>query len=150
MSNATPPPAPGFRNQSGARTVFRLLGVVVVLVALWLMVTAGMDFVAGLGSFEGPSKFWMFFVGLPLLAVGGWLLMAGFMGAGARYTAGEYAPVVKDSAHYLTDGKGLLGVGVTPVRRDRAVLPQLRDPQRRRRALLRLLRHHDGLSRSPS
>ena len=113
MSNVTPPPNPGFRNQSGARTVFRVLGVVAVLAALWLMVTAGMEFFT-LEGFEEPTKFWMFFVGMPLLAVGGWLLQAGFMGVGARYTSGELSPVAKDTAHYLTDGKGLLGVGATP------------------------------------
>lgn len=73
MSNATPPPSPGFRNQAGTRTVLRVLGVVTVLVALALLVTAGMEF-------------------FPLLAVGGWLLQAGFMGAGARYASGEGGP----------------------------------------------------------
>ena len=112
MSNVTPPPRPGLRNQSAARTVFRVLGVLVVLAALALMVVAGMELFT-LEGFEEPTKFWMFFVGMPLLAVGGWLLQAGFMGAGARYASGELSPVAKDTAHYLTDGKGLLGVGTT-------------------------------------
>lgn len=112
MSNATPPPNPGFRNQPVARTAFRVLGVLVVLVALGLMTVAGMEFFS-LEGFDQPTRFWMFFVGIPLLAVGGWLLQAGFMGAGARYAAGELGPVAKDTAHYLTDGKGLLGVGAT-------------------------------------
>jgi hypothetical protein len=112
MSNVTPPPGPGFRNQSAARTVFRVLGVLVVLAALALMVVAGMEFFT-LEGFEEPTKFWMFFVGIPLLAVGGWLLQAGFLGAGARYASGELSPVAKDTAHYLTDGKGLLNVGTT-------------------------------------
>lgn len=112
MSNVTPPPGPGFRNQSAARTVFRVLGVLVVLAALALMVVAGMEFFT-LEGFEEPTKFWMFFVGIPLLAVGGWLLQAGFMGVGARYASGEIAPVAKDTAHYLTDGQGFLGVGTT-------------------------------------
>ena len=49
-----------------------------------------------------PTKFWMLFVGLPLLAVGGWLAMAGWGGAMARYTAGEGMPVARDSLDYLT------------------------------------------------
>jgi hypothetical protein len=35
------------------------------------------------------------------------------MGTAARYGAGETVPVVKDSASYLTDGEGVLGVGRT-------------------------------------
>jgi hypothetical protein len=113
MSDATPPP--GLRGQNGARTFFRVLGPMVVIVALVLLVTAGMDFFSAMSSFgDQPTKFAMFFVGLPLLAVGGWLTQAGFMGAGARYAAGELAPVVKDTAGYLSDGQGILGVGRAP------------------------------------
>lgn len=112
MSDTTPPL--GLRNQTGVRTLFRVLGPLVVLVGLAFVVLAGIDFFGSMGSFTGqPTRFWMFFVGLPLLAVGGWLTMAGFMGAGARYTAGEYAPVVKDTAGYLSDGRGVLGIGRT-------------------------------------
>jgi hypothetical protein len=49
----------------------------------------------------------------PGLPVGGWLLQLGFIGAGARYASGELAPVAKDTATFLTDGKGLLGIGVS-------------------------------------
>ena len=110
MGNVTPPAGPGFRNQSGARTPFRILGSLALIAALALMVTAGVELFT-LEGFEEPTRFWMFFVGIPLLAVGGWLLQAGFMGVGARYASGELAPVVKDTAHYLTDGQGLLGAG---------------------------------------
>jgi hypothetical protein len=113
MSNATPPQPPGLRNQATARSAFRVLGAVVVLVALVMVVVAGIDFFGSLDSFEGPTKFWMFFVALPLLAVGGWLLQAGFLGMGARYASGELSPVAKDTAHYLSDGEGVLGVGRT-------------------------------------
>ena len=41
------------------------------------------------------------------------LLQWGFLGAAARYGAGETMPVVKDSATYLSDGEGILGVGRT-------------------------------------
>lgn len=113
MSSSAPQPGPGLRNQAGLRTAFRVLGLLAVAGALMLIVTAGMDFFGSMGSFEGPHKFWMFFVGLPLLAVGGWLLQAGFLGAGSRYVAGETAPVVKDAASFLTDGRGILNVGAT-------------------------------------
>ncbi|GAA1478091.1 hypothetical protein GCM10009623_25370 [Nocardioides aestuarii] len=105
-------PNPGLRHQAGLRTFFRVAGPLVLVVAVGFMATALVDFFT-LEGFEEPTKFWMFFVGIPLLAVGAWLCQAGYAGAAARYTSGELSPVVKDSAAYLTDGEGLLGVGRT-------------------------------------
>jgi hypothetical protein len=48
---------------------------------------------------------------MPVMAVGAWLLQAGFFGAAARYAAGETMPVVRDSASYLTNGEGIFGIG---------------------------------------
>lgn len=112
MSNVTPPAGPGLTNQAAARTTFRLLGVVVTATALVLLVVGGFDFFTSLDSFEGPTRFWMFFLGVPLLGVGGWLLQAGFLGVGARYVSGEVTPVAKDTAEHLTGGKGLTHLGV--------------------------------------
>ena len=58
-----------------------------------------------------PTKFWMAFVGIPVLAAGIWAVMAGFMGTASRYVAGETLPVVKDGLGYLTQGHGLDGLG---------------------------------------
>jgi hypothetical protein len=113
MNIHEPTPAPGLPNQSGTRTAFQVLGVVLVLAALAMIVAAGIDFFRAFDGAEQPSRFWMFFVGLPMLAVGGWLVQLGFLGAGARYASGELAPVAKDTATYLTDGRGLLGVGIS-------------------------------------
>ena len=108
----TAPQGPGLRHQAGVRTGLRVAGAVAALAGLGLVVTAAFEFFT-LQGFEEPHKFWMFFVGLPLLAVGLMMLQLGFAGAGARYAAGEYAPVVKDAAGYVSDGKGILGVGAT-------------------------------------
>jgi hypothetical protein len=105
-------PSPGLQNQAGLRTFFRIAGPLVLLVALGLMAIALVEFFT-LEGFEEPTRFWMFFVGIPLLAVGGWLCQAGYAGVAARYASGELSPVAKDSAAYLTDGQGLLGVGRT-------------------------------------
>ena len=55
-----------------------------------------------------------------LLAGGGFCVVfglgalnAGTLGAQSRYVAGETLPTVKQSAAYLTDGEGILGVGRT-------------------------------------
>jgi hypothetical protein len=104
-------PNPGLANQAGLRTFFRVAGPLVLLVAIGFMVVGLVDFFGSMDSFEGPTRFWMLFVGIPLLAVGGWLCQAGYAGAAARYASGELSPVVKDSATYLSDGEGVLGVG---------------------------------------
>ncbi|MGN6574257.1 MAG: zinc ribbon domain-containing protein [Nocardioides sp.] len=111
MSDRTSPAAPGLRTQSAVRTGLRVAGGLLALVGLGLTVTAGIEFFT-LQGFEEPHRFWMFFVGIPALGIGLMMLQAGFAGAGARYAAGEYAPVVKDTAEYLTDGKGLRNLGV--------------------------------------
>jgi hypothetical protein len=110
MSNQT---GPGLARQSSARTLLRVAGPVLLVVGLGFVVTAFVDFFGSTGSFGGPDKFWMFFVGLPLLFVGGGLTQAGYVGTAARYVAGETMPVVKDSATYLSDGRGVAGVGRT-------------------------------------
>ena len=110
-------PHPGLRSQQGTRTVFRVLGLVLAPVGV-LLVIVGFARFAGVGgeSWSGdgaPPGFLMFAGGGFLAVVGFGLLNAGFMGAAARYGAGETMPVLKDSAAYLSDGQGVLGVGRT-------------------------------------
>ncbi len=75
---------PGLESQSSTRTTFRIAGIVLVGVGLVMVVLGFTDLVATMNtdSFEGPEHFWMAFVGLPLLAVGGWCLQAGFVSRG--------------------------------------------------------------------
>jgi len=111
MSTVQQPP--GIRGQRAARNVFRVVGLVVLVVAVSFLVIGLEDFFASSDSFDGPHRFWMVFVGVLGLAIAGWCLQAGFMGAATRYAAGETMPTVRDSASYLTDGEGVLGVGRT-------------------------------------
>jgi hypothetical protein len=105
----------GLPDQHATQTTFRVVGCLLLVIALALLATGLVDFLSAVDSdsSDGPHKFWMLFVGVLLLAPAGWCLQAGFMGAASRYVAGETMPVVKDSASYLTDGKGVLGVGQT-------------------------------------
>jgi hypothetical protein len=104
---------PGFTRQQSARTAFRVAGVVLLFVALGFLANGLADFFSSADTLDRPHKFWMIFAGILLLGPAGWCLQAGFMGAASRYVAGETMPVVKDSASYLTDGQGFLGVGRT-------------------------------------
>ena len=107
-------PGPGLPRQPAVRTFFRAVGALVVglgvVVFLW-----GLLNVFGDSGFDPPAGVHIaaFIGGLPLIGIGLMCLQAGFLGAAARYGAGETMPVVKDSAAYLTDGEGLLGVGRT-------------------------------------
>jgi len=117
MSNV---PTPGLRNQPQLRNAFRVAGIVLTAAGIVMIVLGFLSLFDTMNadpfsdeSFGPPKRFFLAFIGMPVAAVGGWCLQAGFAGVAARYAAGEGAPVVKDSVAYLTDGEGLLGVGRT-------------------------------------
>jgi hypothetical protein len=101
---------PGRRGQRTARNVFRVAGILVLVAALSFLVIGFRDLLSADGE---PTKFWMMFAGIFGLAVAGWFLQAGFMGAASRYVAGGTTPTVKDSVACLSVGEGVLGVGRT-------------------------------------
>lgn len=107
-------PNPGLRHQTGTRTILRVLGGVLAaggaIAFVW-----GLVHVFGNDSYDGPRgiEIAAFMGGLLVTGVGLQLLYLGFLGSGARYAAGETMPVVKDSASYLSDGRGIMGVGAT-------------------------------------
>ena len=105
---------PGLREQTTLRTVLRVVGVIALVVALVLLGLGLADFFSSMSSDgEFPTRFWMAFLGILLLGPALWCLRAGFLGVGLRYVAAEASPVLKDSASYLSDGEGILGVGRT-------------------------------------
>ena len=100
---------PGYSRQSSIRFMFRVAAVGVLVLAGYFLYVGLADFFAA--DDEPPQKFWMLFVGLPLVAVGLWLAGAGFGGAVARYAAGEAAPVARDTFEHITGGQGTGGQG---------------------------------------
>ena len=107
-------PSPGLRSQAGTRTFFRVAGGVLlplgIIVFVWGVVN-----VFGYDGYDSPPGRYLvaFLGGLPLIGVGLMCLNVGFLGAAARYGAGETMPVARDSAAYLTDGQGVMGIGRT-------------------------------------
>jgi hypothetical protein len=96
--------SPGYANQPQLRTAFRIGGLLVLAVGVTLTVVgflALFDTMGDTTSDGPPSRFFLAFAGLPLMAVGGWLLQAGFGGVAARYAAGELAPVAKETLDYI-------------------------------------------------
>ncbi len=86
------------------RLLLRLLGPAIATVGLIFLIIGLGSFFSSFGTFAPPRYFWCAFVGLPLLFVGGALTTAAFLGAVARYAAGEGAPVQKDTFNYLARG----------------------------------------------
>jgi hypothetical protein len=105
-------PSPINPGHEGVRALLRVVGPVVALAGLALIVVGVADFFQAFGSFgagtsfpsgapQGPDRFWMAFVGMPLLFVGLVLSQFAYMGVIGRYVAAEHAPVAADTANYL-------------------------------------------------
>lgn len=104
---------PGLRNQAGARTFFRVAGCILAPVGIAVCAYGFLSFIQYDGWDTPVRQIVCFIGGFLVFAVGGMFLNLGFAGAAARYGAGETMPVVKDSASYLSDGRGIMGVGRT-------------------------------------
>lgn len=112
---------PGLPNQDQVRNGSRVGGLVLTIGGVLTVLIGFGGFVSGMvtSDIDGPDPkmmglfFVMFAVGGFLSVIGFGLLRVGYLGAAARYGSGELSPVLKDTADYLTDGEGILGVGRT-------------------------------------
>jgi ribosomal protein L40E len=95
---------PQLRDQAALRSGLRVGGGVLFGIGLVITVIALADFFGTVGTFTAPTKFWMAFVGLPLIAIGVWMMQAGFLGVATRYVAGEVSPTIKDALSYAGVG----------------------------------------------
>lgn len=82
------------------RSVFRLLGPIILIIGFACMLVAAIDFFT-LEGFEEPQYFWLFFLAMPTIFVGFILTALGYGGSVAKYQSREYAPVAKDTFNYL-------------------------------------------------
>lgn len=89
---------------AATRNVLRVLGPVVGGLGILFTAIGIGNFFYSFGSFEPPRYFWCAFVGMPLMFFGGAMTQYGYLGAWARYVAGEGAPVAKDAFNYLAEG----------------------------------------------
>jgi hypothetical protein len=88
----------------GIRAFLRFIGPLMVLVGLSLVGVAMVSFFSAVGGGGPPRYFWCAFLGMPILGVGIAACKFAFMGAVARYAAGEVAPVARDTINYMADG----------------------------------------------
>jgi hypothetical protein len=96
---------PQLRDQAAVRSGLRVGGAVVFGIGLIFTLIGFADFFSSMGSFGMPTKFWMAFIGLPMIGVGLAMMRAGFLGSSIRYVAGEVAPTVKDALGYVGIGE---------------------------------------------
>ena len=107
-NNAPRPDSPSLKRlqtpaQPAVRKGLRTFGPLVLGAGLLCTIIAFIHFVMAFGGGGPPRLFWLFFVGMPLMAVGSWMCQFGFLGAVSRYVAGETAPVAADTINYVAD-----------------------------------------------
>ena len=85
---------------------FRIIGPILLVIGLGCVITAFVDFFATMNSkgFDGPSLFWLFFVGFPFIAAGISLTVLGNQRRMTSFFMSQNAPAAKDYTNYMLDG----------------------------------------------
>ncbi len=114
MTTSRGPEGHDLPRTAGARTTLRVIGVVLLVVGVPVFAW-GIYTVFSYDGYDGPPGLAIlaFLGGLPLIGMGLMALNVGTIGAQSRYVAGETMPTLKQSAAYLSDGEGIMGVGRT-------------------------------------
>lgn len=88
---------------TGVRTFLRTIGPLIFGAGVLCTISGMVSFFSSLGGLGPPRFFWLCFVGMPLMFVGAIMSKLGYMGALARFVAGEAAPVATDTINYLAE-----------------------------------------------
>lgn len=91
-------------NHEKAKKTLKIAGAVSLGAGLILAVTGFINFFASMGSDEAPKLFFLCFIGLPLMAFGGMMLLLGFGREIMRYQKNEGMPVIKETAAEVVSG----------------------------------------------
>lgn len=104
----TPRPMPINPAHQATRDKLRKAGKTILPIGIILTVCSPLAMCLGILGLLPPELvivvFMLGFVGMPLLFVGGVLLMLGYQGKVARYQAQEMAPVATDTLNYMAEG----------------------------------------------
>lgn len=85
------------------RRVLRIVGPILLAIGILFIIVALVDFFSVMASHSmgrHPTKFWGFFVGMPLMFIGVVMTQWGYMGRIARYFSQEITPVGTDTFNY--------------------------------------------------
>lgn len=88
-------------NHEKFKKAMKTAGVILLAVGIVFIVIGAVDFAQALKGENRPEKFWAFFVGFPLFAVGGMFMMIGFHREIVKYMKDETMPVTKEVAQEL-------------------------------------------------
>ena len=88
-------------NHKNQQNLLRTVGPIILVIGLCFLATGMISFFTASAGHAPPKYFWCAFVGMPTSAIGLALTKWGYMGKISRYTAGEIAPVAKDTFNYL-------------------------------------------------
>ena len=97
-------PDPSLQQQASLRTALRIVGPILLGIGVLFTIGGLASFFSAFGTFEPPQNFWMAFIGLPLIGIGGSITKFAYLGPATRYVAGEVTPTIRDAL-------GALGIG---------------------------------------
>lgn len=84
------------------RDIFRTLGPIILGIGILFFIIAAVDLFTA-DMFNEPKYFWLAFIGMPLMGVGGCFCSLGYGAKVAEYQSREMAPVIKDTINYLAE-----------------------------------------------
>ena len=91
------------KNHRKKKIILRTVGIVLVLGGLAAAIYGFVDMGLAFNEFRVP-KFWLFFIGFPAIAIGGFLLTASFQRAIHRFVKDENAPVFNEMGQQIAPG----------------------------------------------
>ncbi|MGN1062136.1 MAG: hypothetical protein ACI4RO_03320 [Candidatus Scatosoma sp.] len=80
------------------KLTMKIIGLILLIGGIAFIVVGGVDFFKAMSEWRQPEKFWAFFVGFPLFAIGLSMTLIGFHREIARYMKDEMAPVINETA----------------------------------------------------
>lgn len=92
------------RKHQRIKLVLKIAGILIVVAGLVFAIIGFADFFGSVSQHERPTKFWSFFIGFPMLAVGGILAGMGFRRELASYAMRESAPVFNEAGKEIQPG----------------------------------------------
>lgn len=86
------------------KTVLKIVGPIIAIAGLAFAITGFVDFFGAMSDFGTPTKFWCFFVGFPMIAIGLGMTAWGFRREITGYAMRESAPVFNEAGERIKPG----------------------------------------------